>query len=82
MTFRLLTSGRDSGRWEVVPHLALTARALRDVLVRPHRPGHTYRFHGGVSGTALTFGDGGTITCTSDVTGPTRQSDPADATRP
>ncbi|MFD4573484.1 hypothetical protein ACFWNK_13510 [Streptomyces sp. NPDC058417] len=136
VTFRLLASGRDSGRWEVVPHnplgdvdlrerstarmkedrehmpaffalsflllavpplfpvfgvagdlavtfvragllaailphLAPTARALRDVLVRPQQPGHVYRFHGDVHGTALAFGPGGIVTYTEGPPGTT-----------
>ncbi|MGW5779110.1 hypothetical protein [Streptomyces sp. NPDC003863] len=65
----------------VVPHLAPRTRALRGVLVRPPQPGDIYTFHGDVRGTALTFGDSGTINYSSVESRPTGHPDPADPTQ-
>jgi hypothetical protein len=65
----------------VVPHLAPTARALRDVLVRSDQPGRIVTVGGDVQDAVLAVGDNNTIRYTSGETGPTGQPDPADPTQ-
>ncbi|MGW6961268.1 hypothetical protein [Streptomyces chartreusis] len=64
-----------------VPHLAPTARALRDVLFRSHQPGRILTVGGDVQEGVLVAGDNNMIRYVSGETGPTGQPDPADPTQ-